>query len=50
MCSHNFLKVNDVRVCTRCGLTFRNTDGKVMFDRDIANIAKQGRKKRRAKK
>lgn len=47
MCSHDWKEINDVRVCARCGLTFRKTDGRVMFDRELINA---GRKKRRAKK
>ena len=45
MCNHgNTVKVNDVWVCLRCGLT-RTYDGKIIFDRKIAN-----HKKRKVKK
>lgn len=36
MCPHEWLKVNDVFVCLRCGLT-RTYDGKIMFDRGLPN-------------
>jgi len=45
-CPHNFIKINDVSVCKRCGLTF-TFDGKVVFDRPIANYGSKTRKKRR---
>ena len=47
MCKHNFIKVNDVSVCKICGLTLFN--GKVMFDRQFANVGKKVKKKRRKK-
>lgn len=46
MCKHQFIKVNDVSVCKKCGLTF-SFDGKVLFDRPFANV---GKKKKRRKK
>lgn len=46
MCSHEWMTYNDVTVCKRCGLT-RTYDGKVFFDRRLANIGKT--KKRRKK-
>lgn len=46
MCNHEFMKVNDVRVCTKCGLTFTDSN-KVIFDRKLPNY---GRKKRGKKK
>ena len=45
MCSHNWQKINDVYVCMRCGLT-RTYDGKLIFDRKIANYKPKKRKKR----
>ena len=45
MCSHNWQKVNDVQVCMRCGLT-RTFDGKIIFDRKIANYKSKKSKKR----
>ena len=45
MCGHVWREVNDIRVCARCGLTVRKTDGKIMFDRKYINAGKQkGRK------
>lgn len=39
MCKHIWKKVNDVRVCLRCGLTVRKLDGAVIgFDRKLPNI------------
>lgn len=48
MCSHEWFKHNDVTVCKRCGLT-RTFDGKILFDRQFANIGKKVKKKRRKK-
>ncbi len=46
MCNHVWRKVNDVLVCTRCGLT-RTPDGKILFDRKLPNYKpkKRGKKK-----
>lgn len=45
MCSHsNTKKVNDVRVCLKCGMTVTH-DGKILFDKRIVNYANQRRKK-----
>lgn len=44
MCKHQWVKVNDVYVCKKCGMT-RTPDGKIMFDRDATNICKKRRKK-----
>lgn len=47
MCNHIWKTVNDVRVCQRCGLTVRKTDGKIMFDRKLPNAgSRKGRKDR----
>ena len=36
MCSHgNTVKINDVRVCLKCGMTITN-NGKIIFDKKIA--------------
>lgn len=44
MCKHEHTRrMNDVKVCLRCGLTLTR-DGKIMFDRKIANY-KPKRKK-----
>lgn len=48
MCKHQFIKINDVSVCKHCGLTF-SFDGKIMFDRQFANVGKKVKKKRRKK-
>ena len=45
MCSHNWLKVNSVSVCTRCGLT-RLANGAIIFDRKFPNYKKKKRKKK----
>ena len=35
-CKHKFIKINDVDVCTKCGLSI--CDGKtVVFDRKLVN-------------
>lgn len=44
MCNHEWVAINDVKVCKRCGLT-RTHDGKILFDRRFANVGKM--KKRR---
>lgn len=46
MCNHEFVTVNDVRVCQRCGMTV-TYDNKVLFDRKIANY--KPKKKKRGK-
>lgn len=48
MCSHQFIRINDVSVCKICGLTL-SFDGKVMFDRALINVGKTKKKKRRKK-
>lgn len=46
-CTHtNTIKVNDVKVCLKCGLTLTH-DGKVLFDRKIPNYNSKKKKKRR---
>ena len=45
MCNHsNTKKINNVRVCLKCGLTITD-DGKVLFDRKLPNY--KSKKKRR---
>ena len=49
-CSHsNTVKLNDVKVCLRCGLTLM-PDGKVIFDKKICNYKPKRRKKRKGGK
>lgn len=50
MCSHDFRKINDVKVCIRCGLTFPQ-DGSPFFDKKIVEYyqSKKGKQKRRDK-
>lgn len=43
MCNHQWKKINDIKVCTRCGLTI-TYDGKIMFDRKLPNYRKGARK------
>ena len=50
MCSHSWVTVNDVKVCTRCGLT-RTFDGKYMFDKNLPNYKRgKGNEKRNSNK
>lgn len=42
MCSHDFRKINDIKVCVRCGLTMPQ-DGRPFFDKKI--VAYYQRKK-----
>lgn len=46
MCKHDWIKINDVIACKRCGLT-RTYDGKYIFDRRLVSVGKT--KKRRKK-
>ena len=43
MCPHIWIKINDVTVCKRCGLT-RLADGRVFFDRKIVNYRANNKK------
>lgn len=43
MCKHEFIQINNAKVCKRCGMTV--IGGKVMFDRKFPNY-KEKRKKR----
>lgn len=36
MCGHDFIKINDVSVCRKCGLT-RTYDGRIFFDKMLPN-------------
>ena len=49
MCGHLWRKMNDVRVCMKCGLTV-GKDGRVLvFDRRLRNVAgKKVKRKRKA--
>lgn len=47
MCKHNWVKVNDICVCSRCGMT-RLESGKILlFDRRLPNYKPKKRKVRR---
>lgn len=51
MCSHKWLKVNDLDVCTKCGVT-RLFNGKILFDKALTRYIKKsegrhGKKKKR---
>ena len=47
MCTHsNTQKINDVRVCLRCGMTLTN-DNKIIFDRKIVNYKPKKKKKKK---
>lgn len=43
MCKHQWVKINDVLVCTRCGLT-RTMDGKILFDRKLPSYKPKKKK------
>ncbi len=49
MCGHEWVTINDVTVCSKCGITF-TYDGKVIFDRKLPkykpNNKRKGKKKR----
>ena len=44
MCRHVWREINDLRVCTKCGLTVNMLDGKVMLDREFINATKKKRR------
>ena len=46
MCKHQWQKINDVNVCLNCGMTI-TPDGKIMFDRKIANYKHKKRKNKK---
>jgi len=46
MCNHEWIKINSVTVCMRCGLT-RTNDGTIIFDRKIVNYKPKKRKKKK---
>lgn len=44
-CKHeNTVKINDVKVCLKCGMTL-TMDGKILFDKEIVNYTSKKRKK-----
>lgn len=47
MCKHEFIQLNDVTACLKCGLT-RTASGKIFFDKKLPNYKpkkKKGNKK-----
>ena len=46
MCNHNFIKINDIKVCIKCGLT-RLYNGKIFFDKKIKNFRKEQKNDKR---
>lgn len=51
MCGHQWVEVNDVAVCTKCGVT-RVRDGRILFDRRLPPVAAKKKvvsKKKRGK-
>lgn len=43
MCGHQFKTINDISVCTKCGLTFAG--GKAFFDKKIVDRKKKVKKR-----
>lgn len=43
MCKHEFIKINDIIVCKRCGMT-KTPGGKIIFDRKVINHKSNRRK------
>lgn len=43
MCTHEWIRVNDVIACVRCGMT-RTSDGKIIFDKRLVNYRPKKRK------
>ena len=46
MCGHSWVKMNDISVCKKCGLTLL-PNGKVMFDRKFPDYLKRKKVKRK---
>ncbi len=44
MCRHSYVKINDVYVCRKCGLTI-TFDGKIIFDKRFPNYNAKKRRK-----
>lgn len=36
MCGHEWIKINDLSICKRCGITITE-DKKILFDRKLSN-------------
>lgn len=49
MCCHEWITINDITVCRKCGLT-RMYDGKVFFDRKLPNYKPKKRRKGKNKR
>ena len=49
MCSHSWIRINDVNVCARCGVT-RTYDGKILFDRNLPGYKKKVKRNDRNRK
>ena len=43
MCKHLWIKINDIYVCKKCGIT-RIEDGKIIFDRKLPNYKPKRRR------
>lgn len=49
MCKHEIIKIEDVKVCLKCGMT-TFSDGKVIFDKEILKYIGNKETNRRKKK
>lgn len=49
MCKHEVKKIEDVKVCLRCGMTTLS-NGKVIFDKEILKYIGNNKSNRRKKK
>ena len=49
MCKHEFITINDVKACKRCGLTVL-PDGKIIFDRAIVQSLHKKKNKKAVNK
>lgn len=47
MCSHEMIKVNDIKVCKKCGLTILK-DGKLFFDKQFVRQMQRKKVKKNA--
>lgn len=49
MCKHTIIKIEDVTLCTKCGMT-TFSDGKIIFDKDILKYINKPENNRRKNK
>lgn len=48
MCGHVYIKINDVAICTKCGLTIGDAGRCVIFDQQLINWREQSGKRKQS--